>query len=117
MATGYGAATTDLAAMLTAAGVEVETNVQDIQLPGGWLTPSALDYDRMGEGAYTGAWSLYLIASGNEPTDSLDDLSTMAGKVRDVFPAFRAEAVTVQLANHSPEPLPALLITIEMDVT
>jgi len=117
MATGYGTATLEVAAALTAAGLEVETNVQDLQVPGAWLTPAAIDYDRLGLDRYTGAWSLYLIANGNQPTDSLDDLSTMAERVRTVFPAFRAEAVTVQLANHSPDPLPALLITIEMDVT
>lgn len=117
MGTGYGAATVEVAEALCAAGVPVETNVQDLSLPGAWLTPDGLDFDRMDAGRYTGRWALFLITRNNDPVDSLDDLSTMASAVRELFPMFKAEALTVTLANHSPDPLPAFKINIEMSVS
>lgn len=117
MPTGYGEATTEVAQQLREAGLPVETNAQDLTLPGGWLTPNGIEFDRLGLGEYTGRWSLFLVTRNNDPITSLDDLWEMAAQVRAVFPSYRAQALTVTLANHSPEPLPAFRIEIEMSVS
>lgn len=117
MGTGYGTATAEVATALESTGLPVTTNAQNLTLPGAWLTPAGVDYDLMDAGKYTGTWVLFLVTRNNDPLVALDDLSTMAGKVRDLFPAFKAEAITVTLANHSPDPLPAFRINIEMSVS
>lgn len=117
MATGYGQATVEVAEKLTEAGLDVVTNVQDLNLPGGWLTPAGVEYDRMGADDYMGSWDLFLIARNTDPLDSLEDLSAMASLVRKFYPSFKADALTVTLANHSPDALPAFKIKLEMSVS
>lgn len=117
MPAGYGTATAELVAMIEAAGLNATADPRDLELPGVWVSPALIDYDRLDGDVYAGSWELYLIAPDNGPTVSLDILSDLATVVRRVLPFGEARSVSVQLSNHSPDPLPALQVTIELEVS
>ena len=117
MAAGYGTATAELVAMLEGAGLNATADPRDLVLPGVWVAPALIDYDRLDGDVYAGQWELYLIAPDNGPTESLDALSELAGLLRAVVPFGEARTAAVQLSNHSPDPLPALQVTIELEVS
>lgn len=115
---GYADATRELVALIESGGLDASADPRNLTIPGAWVQPTGRDFDRLDAETYTATWSLYLVAPDNGPLDSLDTLDDLAAQLLAVLPDLGAGAVVgVQLPNHSPDPLPALQFTVEMEVS
>jgi hypothetical protein len=106
----------DLTAQIQALGINAVYNPQDLNLPGAWVTPGAIEYDILDTDNYSMAFDVYLIASNNDVTGSLVDLSEMVDKLRIAFAVPEATPVSVDLKNHGGA-MPALLVTLQTTIT
>ena len=104
----------DVAALFKAEGLHVVTDPRDLALPGAWITPSTISPATL-SGTWRVEWEVYLVAPDNG--DPIHHLSGLLEAARKVFPELTARTLTLTLPNHSPDPLPALIFTIETSHT
>lgn len=100
-------------------GIHVEMDLRDLILPGAWIMPQEIRYDRLDKTTATGVWEVNLIAGPTvDLMDALDEISTMAAKVNDAgLGDGKFETASVTIMNHSPDPIPAMTFTLELEVT
>lgn len=111
-----GAYARDVLEPLQAAGVHVATDWRDITSPGVLISPFEIDYERLADDVHTITWELVLIGTATGADAALDDLGQLAATVHTVWPeAHTFQARTVTSRNLSPDPLPALRTTIQLD--
>lgn len=110
-------ATGDVVELVTAAGLEATDDPRNLNLPGCWVTPAAIQFDRMA--GTTGSWELYLVAPDTGPRESLRTLDGMLRQLRGALGASitGARVAGVNLANHGGGDLPALQVSIELEIT
>lgn len=122
MATNWAAATEELAQMLELqTPYEADANPQNLNLPGYWVTPVSRSFDTLAGEEYTATYEVYAVAAiRSVPTEALAELSDM----HEAFiatgigtGAATAEVAAVQLTNKAPDALPALKITIQVEVS
>lgn len=112
-----GQAARELAEALTAAGVPTGLDPRNLNPPCGYLVPGLVDYDRLGAGALTVEWELYLLAPDTEPVRALDALTELLDTLAAVVAPGEVQPVTLQLMNHSAGGLPAFLVTLTTEIT
>lgn len=100
-------------------GIHVEIDLRDLILPGAWIMPQSISYDRLDKTTATGTWEVNLIAGPSlNLMDALDEISTMAVQVNEAGLGDGSfETASVTLMNHSPDPIPAMTFTLELEVT
>lgn len=100
-------------------GIHIETDLRDLILPGAWIMPQQIRYDRLDNSTATGVWEINLIAGPSlDLPSALDEISEMAEKVNEAGlgnGTFETAAVTIM--NHSPDPIPAMTFTLELEIT
>lgn len=111
-----GLAAAELADQLTAVGVSTTPRAEKLALPGGWLTVETVAADRFDGDTWSVRWALYLIAGDYDTLTALDVLGGMYEHVAHMA-AGEARALTVSLPNYSAQPLPALLVNIDTELT
>lgn len=123
MASKWSEAAQQLAAMLEEqTQYEADANAQDLNLPGYWITPVSVNFDTLGGQTYLAAFDIYAITSNRSvPLDALDELSEMHTALRDTLGSVAigtgaAEVTAVTLGNKAPDALPALKISITVEV-
>ncbi|MCM3577447.1 hypothetical protein M3686_04770 [Micrococcus luteus] len=118
---GFGAATAEVVELLTAAGVSASDDPSALELPGVWVTPGqpSISFEYLDGDRYIGRWDLYLISPDLKVPEALDHLSELLDRIRTALrgAVTEATAVTIPLPNHAADNLPALLITIDQEVT
>lgn len=105
----------ETAAMLTDWGVTTVTDPRDLNLPGAWLAPSQIDYQTLTTGPLRVEWDLYLLAPDNGAP--LDALGAMLDQLTPHMTLSTIDALSLTVANQSPDPLPALHLTFETEHT
>lgn len=107
----------NVADVLTAAGVQAVVDATDLNLPGAWVTPGDIGYERLNGAVFTLDMNIYLIAPDIPPAAALDALGgllVLAGTA--LGAAVSATPVSLTLANQASTPLAGLLITIATEV-
>lgn len=102
--------------LLEDAGLNATADARDLDLPGALVTPERVVADRLGDD-YTITWHVYLLAADNGPVAALDDLGDMFDLAKDRLGVGEAQPVTLTLPNLAADPLPALLLTFDTNVT
>ena len=100
-------------------GITIELDMNILVLPGAWITPISISFDRLDNSSATGVFEVYLIAGPNNSlTGDLEEISDMAETVAaaDIGQG-TFETVTVSNPNQSPEPLNALKFSWELTIT
>ena len=121
MATNWAAAAAELATILEA-GTEYEADVnpQNLNLPGYWVTPVSRSFDTLAREDYTATFEVYAVsAMQSTPSAALEQLSDMHDALLATglgVGTGTAEIAAVQLSNKAPDALPALKITIQVEV-
>lgn len=108
-------AAAETAALLSDLGVPTVTEPRDLNIPGAWLAPSTIDYQTLTQGPLRVQWDLYLLAPDNGAP--LDHLGAMLDKLSAAMTLGEVEALSLTIVNQSPDPLPALHLTIETEHT
>lgn len=102
---------------LTAAGINATTDPRDLNLPGAWVTPGEFTLSRLQKAAGEVEVIIALVApdaGGIETLNILDDLLTKAIDAEVGINSI--EPGTVQLENHAPGGLPALVATVTISL-
>lgn len=98
----------DLTDTLTSWGIDATATPETLAVPGALIAPDTITTS-MG-GALSITWDIYLIAPDNgTPLTPLGDL---LDRVREHITTTTVDAATLTVANHSPDPLPALHFTL-----
>lgn len=124
MATSWGDAARELAQILEDETIyEADTNPADLNIPGYWVSPVSRTFETLG-GDYTAVFDVYAIADLAAPAEALDQLSAMQDALNDLsetHPGLHglgttAEIEAIILSGKSPDALPAIKITITLEV-
>lgn len=107
----------DIADMVTAAGVPAAVDPRNLALPGAWVTPGLVSFDTLDADKALMRFDVYLVAPDHGAVHALNELGTMLSKLRDQLPVGEAQPVMVNLPNHGADAMPALLITIDAELT
>lgn len=107
----------DIAEMVTAAGVPAAVDPRDLNLPGAWVTPGLVSFDVLDVDTAFMTFDIYLVAPDHGAAHSLNSLGDMLAKIRPALQVGEAMPVMVNLPNHGAEALPALLISIDAQIT
>lgn len=107
----------DIKQLLTDAGVPAVVDARNLALPGAWVTPGVISFDTMDADAAFMRFDVYLIAPDHGAVHSLNELGGMLAKLRAAVPIGEAQPVMVNLPNHGADPMPALLISIDAQLT
>jgi len=121
MVASWSETTKELAQILfDGTSYEASPNPQDLNLPGYWVTPVSRSFDTLAGTGYTAIFEVFAVCPNyTTPIDSLDTLSAMHDEVRALNIGVgdaTAEVAAVQLTNKSADPLPALKITLQVEV-
>lgn len=109
-------ALTELVEELRSVNIAAALDPRDLTLPGVLVTPSSVDFDRLGGHDYTLEADLYLVA-GNRGTDqALGELTDLVAKLRGLWPVGQAEALSLDLPNHGGS-MPALIVNLTLTVS
>jgi len=103
---------------LRAAGLTAEHDPRDLNLPGAWVTPGELTLNRLAKDAGEIDVIVALIApdaGGSSTLTILDDLLSKA--IEADIGISSVEPGTVQLENHAPGGLPALITTVSIELS
>lgn len=117
MVANIGDALQDIADMVTAAGVPAALDPRDLELPGAWVTPGAVSFDVLDADTAHMRFDVYLVAREHGAKVSLNTLGGMLAKVRPALGVPSAQPLMVNLPNHGADPLPALLLSIDAQLT
>lgn len=106
-------------------GFNAETNLQNLNLPGYWITPRTRRLDTLAADRYTVDIDIYAIAGpAPDPLQALDELSTMQDALVQIGRNNRltglgdqAEVYDMNLQNFSADPIPAFRIEHTLEVT
>lgn len=107
-----------VAARLRTAGVSAEHDPRDLNLPAAWVTPGELTLNRLNPSAGSAEVIIALVVpdvGGKDALTMLDGLLTKAIAADVGITA--VEPGTVQLENHAPGGLPALIATVTIDLS
>ena len=122
MATNWAVIANQIAALIEdGTPYEAEVNAQNLNLPGFWVTPVSRHFDTLSGDHSTLVFEVYAISTPRGGADeALDELSKMHAAIMDLPEPLNgqgmlAEVAAVQLGNKSPDALPALKITIEIE--
>lgn len=122
MATNWALIANEIAGLLSEhTGYEAEVNAQNLNLPGYWVTPVSRHFDTLSGDHSSLVFEVYAISTPRGGADeALDLLSDMHAAIMDLPEPLNgqgmlAEVAAVQLGNKSPDALPALKITIEIE--
>lgn len=107
----------DIADMVTAAGVQAAVDPRNLNLPGAWVTPGLVSFDVLDEDTAFMRFDVYLVAPDHGAVHSLNSLGDMLAKIRPALQVGEAQPVMVNLPNHGADALPALLISIDAQLT
>lgn len=107
----------DIADQVTAAGVPASVDARNLNLPGAWVTPGLVSFDVMDAATAFMRFDVYLVAPDHGAVHSLDALGGMLAKLRQAIPVGEAQPVMVNLPNHGADAMPALLISIDAQLT
>ena len=118
--THFGQATREVADYFEEqTGIHAETDLRDLILPGAWIMPKTINYDRLDKTTATGVWEVYLVAGPQvDLMAALDEISAMAETCNNADIGngeFTTASVTAM--NHSPDPIPAITFEIELEIT
>lgn len=107
-----------VADQLTAAGLTAVHDPRDLNLPGAWVTPGEITLNRLQAGTGQVDVIIALVAPDAGGASTLRILDDMLGKAiaADVG-VTSVEPGTVQLENHAPGGLPALITTVSIDLS
>ena len=111
-----GAAAQQVADMVEACGVEAWVDAEKFRAPGALVSLGAVEFDRLGGGDRTVTWTVALVAADYGPTEALDDLGVMLGKVQGRLGVQRAEPVIYDSPAHGRGALPGLEFTLTTTV-
>ncbi|AYN56963.1 hypothetical protein PBI_ATRAXA_7 [Arthrobacter phage Atraxa] len=124
MAGNWADAARYIAESLETTGYNAKVNAQDLNIPGFWVTPATRTFDRLDASTATLTFDVYAVVSPMPNAEAaLEELSDMQDALiglGETQPELRgqgldAEVTQVQLSNKTPEPLPALKITITVE--
>ena len=104
----------ELATALASEDTPVVVDPRDVRVPGGVLMLRTIAPDRLAATPYTVAFELVLISSGATPV-ALDELGRMAADIDTRWDSLSWEAITITDPNVSPDPVPALVTTIQTE--
>jgi len=107
----------DIANMVTNAGVPAAVDPRNLNLPGAWVTPGLVSFDVLDADTAFMRFEVYLVAPDHGAVASLNNLGDMLAKVRQAIPVGEAQPVMVNLPNHGADAMPALLISIDAQLT
>lgn len=111
-------ACTFVADKLIAAGLPAVHDPRDLNLPGAWVTPGELTLNRLSPGAGEIDVIIALIAPDAGGSDTLTMLDAMLAKAIAADVGISSvEPGTVQLDNHAPGSLPALIATVNISMS
>lgn len=113
----YGDALQEIADTLTAAGITATIELATLEVPGALVTPGTLSFDHLDRETYSATVEVYLCTSDRGAVETLNDLQRLVAKAKDVYGFVDAVPVKLQAPNHSPDGLPALLVTLEVTIT
>ncbi len=95
-------------------GITATTDPRDLTVPGVLLMPDRIEINSLDRTGITASWEMWLVAPD---TDPWPHLSQLAEKVAATGYVTTFNAISVNLTNHSPDPLPALQCQLEMRYT
>lgn len=102
---------------LRGGGLSASIEPADVELPGVIVYPSVADFGRLDVDTYELTVDLVLVAAQVRALDALDELDAVLAVVRAKFPGIGpCRAVMVNLAAHSPDPLPGFQTSIVLSV-
>lgn len=100
---------------------EAEVNAQNLNVPGYWVTPVSRSFDTLHGEESTLVFEVFAVSNPRGGADeALSQLSDMQEAVRMLPEPLNgqgniAEVAAVQLSNKSPDALPALKMTIQVE--
>lgn len=113
-----GDALAEVVAELTDAGIRATTEPKNFQIPGALVVPGTIDFDILGDDAYSMVIDIYLLPRKNGThIQAMNDAAEMLIKLRTVFEVPNAEPISISLPNLSTDPVPGLLISLQATIT
>lgn len=113
----YGDALADIETAFKNVGINATTETQKLQLPGVLIIPGRMHFDRLDFDTYSADVEVYLLTSNKGSVQSMNDLQELLLKVTSVFTIEEAEPISLQLSNLSPDPLPGLLVNLDVTIS
>lgn len=103
---------------------EADTNPADLNIPGYWISPVSRTFETLDGGNYTAVFDVWAVTDLAAPVDALDGLSAMQDALNDLAAAHpglhglgtTAEIEALILSGKSPDALPAIKMTITLEV-
>lgn len=109
-------AATQLAEIITAAGVSTSADPDQLVIPGGYLVVDRLDANRLDGDTIEATFRLYLLAGDLPIPAVLDELGKLY-RLAKHFASGPAEFVQLALPNYASNGLPSLYLTIPTEIT
>lgn len=100
---------------LTAAGIPATIDASQIQIPGAWVTLESIEPHTLAGGSLVTA-QVVLVAMHPNAAHAFDALDQMAAAASQALGDQTWAAESITLPNHSPDPLPAIAASIELEV-
>ena len=111
------AALDEIVSTLIAAGLRATAEPSKVQTPGVLVLPGDIAFDRLSDEEMSMDFDIYLISKNNGGRQTLAELEGMLYKVQSVYPIAGGSPLSVPLSNLSPDPLPALLVRLPVNIT
>ncbi|MCI6557330.1 hypothetical protein [Schaalia hyovaginalis] len=102
----------ELIALLATQGIRGTTDPRDLDPPCALIVPTEMRPSDLGGSVWI-SWEIYLLAP--DSGDTLASLDALAVKARAALGRAVLTATSLTVANLNPDPLPALLLTIETE--
>jgi hypothetical protein len=113
--TALVAACDQLVADLTAAGVRATLNRSQVNTPGAWVVPTAVEITTLGGGG-TASVDVVLVVGDTGDRTALTQLDELLDKVLDLDLAFTAPVDTTYALVLTGPPLPAFRVPVALDL-
>lgn len=113
----YGDALQEIVTSLKNVGLRATTEPSKLQLPGVLVVPGIITFDYLDQDNYSAVVDVYLLTSNKGSVQSLNDLQDQLALFREVYASLEAEPVTLALSNLSTDPVPGLLLNLQLTIT
>ncbi len=115
--TNITGAINDLVTALKTAGIAATAEPSKVELPGILVMPGNIEFPYLDNSQFNMEFNLYILAADKGSVETWTDLQTVLQKLRTVYEIPDALPINRPLQNQSPDPVPALLVTLKTTIS
>lgn len=107
----------DLVTALRAADIAATAEPSQVEFPGILVMPGTIEFPYLDGSQFDMEFNLYILASDKGSVETWTELQTVLQKLRTVYEIPDAIPINRPLKNQSPDPVPALLVTLKTTIS